>query len=123
MSRIRLRSGFTRIELLAVLSIMVILVGLLPPTVNAAREAGRRGRCQNDMKQLGQGPRRSSTAFGYFTQAGVIGRVNPVLRRSRTTGRPARESQDDRQAARIQSKFSSTRRHPFRAFPLRAGDR
>lgn len=62
--------GFTLVELLVALAIIGVLLGLLAPAVQMAREASRRTACSNNLKQLGLAAKMHVDAHGIFPTGG-----------------------------------------------------
>jgi prepilin-type N-terminal cleavage/methylation domain-containing protein len=69
-ARVTLDDGFTLVELLVVIAIIGVLVALLLPAVQAARESARRTQCVNQLKELTLGGMNHEGAMGHFPTGG-----------------------------------------------------
>lgn len=79
-------AGFTLVELLVVIAIVGILIGLLLPAVQAAREAGRRAQCLNNLKQVSLAILNFETTHGVFPRGGM--NPAPTIWLDPASGRP-----------------------------------
>jgi len=68
--RCRVRRGFTLVELLVVIAIIAVLIGLLLPAVQAARESSRRTHCANNVKQMATAALAHEQQQGFFPSGG-----------------------------------------------------
>jgi prepilin-type N-terminal cleavage/methylation domain-containing protein/prepilin-type processing-associated H-X9-DG protein len=72
--------GFTLVELLVVIAIVAVLVSLLLPAINAAREAARRIQCSSNIRQLGLALLNFESAQGALPPGGLIQPQDPSCR-------------------------------------------
>lgn len=80
------RLGFTLVELLVVIAIIGILVSLLLPAVNSAREAARRMTCSNQVRQMGLAVLNLESSLNHFPTGGI--RPWPKIENYSRGGRP-----------------------------------
>ena len=92
LSKLTRRTGFTLVELLVVIAIIGVLVALLLPAVQAARESARRMQCFNHLKQMALAVHNFEDTFKVFPSHGNGGNVNYI------NGTPASVKSDPTQS-------------------------
>ena len=73
-TRARGRGGFTLIELLVAVAVIALLIGLLLPAIQSAREAARRAQCLNNLRQIVQATHSFESTWGGFPPSTFFGR-------------------------------------------------
>jgi prepilin-type processing-associated H-X9-DG protein len=72
------RSGFTLVELLVVISVVMLLLALLMPAVQAAREGARHARCGNNLKQIGVALESYHTVYHTYPDGAITYQQQPL---------------------------------------------
>ena len=73
------RRGFTLVELLVVIAIIGLLIAMLLPAVQAVREAARRTKCVNNLRQIGLATLNFESANSHFPPASISRRPNDPI--------------------------------------------
>jgi prepilin-type N-terminal cleavage/methylation domain-containing protein len=88
--RWRIRPGFTLLELLVVIAIIALLISLLLPAIQQARESARRTQCLNHLMQLGVAFRNYNQTHS-FLPPGCVNPSGPIVNRLNTEAAPSEQ--------------------------------
>src|SRR4051812_17989605 len=81
---VRARKGFTLVELLVVIGIIALLISILLPALNLAREQARTSQCLSNLRQIGQGFQMYANEFKGYVAPGFIRSYPPGGRGNET---------------------------------------